>query len=214
MAQQVAHEVKNPLTPMKLSLQHFERTWQPDAPDAAERLQRFTTGMVDQIDALSRIASEFSSFAQMPKAQETDMDLRSVVQAATDMFQGAGGLTLVVDLPKALPVRADREHLLRVFNNLLKNALQAIPEDRQGRIEVHGDLRDGHAMITVRDNGSGISAEDRERIFRPNFTTKNSGMGLGLVMVQRLVENAGGTVSFDSMVDKGTTFFVSLPLRK
>ena len=96
---------------------------------------------------------------------------------------------------------------------LRDHALQAIPEEREGRIEVRGNVRDGRVVICVHDNGSGIAEEDQDRIFRPNFTTKNSGMGLGLAMVQRLVENAGGTVSFESTPDVGTTFFVSLPLR-
>ena len=214
MARQVAHEIKNPLTPMKLGLQHFERTWDPDAPDAGPRLQRFTAGMVQQIDALSTIASEFSSFAQMPRAQATDLDLREVVRAAVDVYHGHPQVRFTAELPEPLPVHADREHLLRVFNNLLLNALQAIPEEREGLVEVHGRVQEGRAVVSVTDNGTGISEADRERIFRPNFTTKGSGTGLGLAMVKRLVENAGGSVHYETEEGMGTTFRVELPLRR
>ena len=214
MARQVAHEIKNPLTPMKLGLQHFERTWDPDAPDAGPRLQRFTAGMVQQIDALSTIASEFSSFAQMPRAQASDLDLREVVRAAVDVYHGHPQVRFSAELPEPLPVHADREHLLRVFNNLLLNALQAIPEDREGLVEVHGKVQEGRAVVSVTDNGTGISDADRERIFRPNFTTKGSGTGLGLAMVKRLVENAGGSVDYETKEGLGTTFRVELPLRR
>ncbi|MCB0780583.1 MAG: HAMP domain-containing histidine kinase, partial [Flavobacteriales bacterium] len=190
------------------------RTWDPDAPDAGPRLQRFTAGMVQQIDALSTIASEFSSFAQMPRAQATDLDLREVVRAAVDVYHGHPQVRFTAELPEPLPVHADREHLLRVFNNLLLNALQAIPEEREGLVEVHGRVQEGRAVVSVTDNGTGISEADRERIFRPNFTTKGSGTGLGLAMVKRLVENAGGSVHYETEEGMGTTFRVELPLRR
>jgi nitrogen fixation/metabolism regulation signal transduction histidine kinase len=214
MARQVAHEIKNPLTPMKLGIQHFQRTWRPEAPDAAQRLERFSKGMVEQIDALSSIAGAFSDFAQMPKAQEENLDLAEVAEAALSVIGGADGpVHLERQDPGPLMVRADREQLLRVFNNLLRNAEQSIPEGRTPRIDLV--LRKGaqEVIAEVRDNGSGIAEADRERIFRPNFTTKSSGMGLGLAMVQRIVEGAGGRVWFGTVEGEGTTFFVSLPLR-
>ena len=129
MARQVAHEIKNPLTPMKLGIQHFQRTWRPEAPDAAERLERFSQAMVEQIDALSNIASEFSNFAQMPRAQEQDLDLAEVAEGALDLI---GAVEKHFELERVstgpLPILADREQLLRVFNNLLKNAAQSIPK--------------------------------------------------------------------------------------
>lgn len=215
MARQVAHEIKNPLTPMKLSIQHFQRTWAPDAPDAAEKLERFSKGMVEQIDTLSGIASAFSNFAQMPRAQAEDLDLAEVAEAALGVFLATPGMQCELrrESMGPLPVRADREQLLRVFNNLLKNAVQAIPDGQEGRITVVLRQADGEAIAEVHDNGTGIAEEDRERIFRPNFTTKGSGMGLGLAMVQRMVEGAGGRVWFDSCVGKGSKFFVALPLR-
>lgn len=212
MARQVAHEIKNPLTPMKLNIQHFRHTWTPDAPDAKERLDRFSQGLVEQIDVLSRIAGEFSHFAQMPPAHPAPLDLRQVADAAVQLFAHLpeGTVRLYADAP--LPVVADREHLLRVFNNLVKNALQAVPADRHPRVEVSLKQEGGEAIAEVRDNGTGVPEEDRERIFRPSFTTKSSGMGLGLAMVQRMVENAGGRVWFTTVEEQGTSFFVALPL--
>ncbi|HMQ75096.1 MAG TPA: ATP-binding protein [Flavobacteriales bacterium] len=212
MARQVAHEIKNPLTPMKLSIQQFQRSWDPAAPDAREKLEKLSTGLVQQIDALSGVASAFSQFAQMPAARPERLDLREVVRAAVEVFHATPGTSIVVHDAPELIVEADREHLLRILNNLLKNAVQAIPEGREGRIEVSARRVDDRAVLDVRDNGYGIAPEVRERIFTPSFTTKSSGMGLGLALVKRMVEQAGGRVWFESEEGKGTRFVVELPV--
>lgn len=214
MARQVAHEVKNPLTPMKLGIQHFQYTFDPKAPDAKERLDRFAKSMVEQIDTLNGVASAFSQFAQMPAAAPAELDLCEVVRAAVDVFHATPGITITHEEEGPLRVVADREHMLRVLNNLLKNAVQAMPEGREGRIAVIARREGANAVIEVRDNGMGIPEEARERIFTPSFTTKSSGMGLGLAMVKRMVEQAGGRVWFDSEDGKGTRFYVALPLGK
>lgn len=214
MAKQVAHEIKNPLTPMKLNIQLFQRTWRPDMPDAKERLDKFSQGLVEQIDTLSRIAGEFSDFAKMPHARPEPVDLHAVALAAVALFAAEPHAEVVLHPGTALPVLADREQLMRVFTNLIKNALQAIPEGRTGRVELFTSVREGSAMAEVRDNGTGIAKADRERIFQPNFTTKGSGMGLGLAMVQRMVENAGGRVWFETEEGKGTSFFIALPMTR
>ena len=214
MAKQVAHEIKNPLTPMKLNIQQFQRTWDPGLPDAKERLDRFSNGLVEQIDALGRIAGEFSDFARMPHAQAEAILLREIVAASVALFANQPEARVTLHPGPALTVHADREHLLRVFNNLIKNALQAIPEGRPGQVEIWLRQGNSEAVVEVRDNGTGISVADRERIFQPSFTTKSSGMGLGLAMVQRMVENAGGTVWFTTEEGKGSSFFVALPLEK
>jgi nitrogen fixation/metabolism regulation signal transduction histidine kinase len=213
MARQVAHEIKNPLTPMKLGIQHFQQAWDPHAPDARERLDRFSQSIVQQIDALNGVATAFSQFAQMPIAKPEALDLRDVVRAAVDVFHASPGIDFVFHDGPALPVNADREHLLRAFNNLLKNAVQAIPEGRHGRIDVRLSIRNKEALAMITDNGIGIPVHSRERLFTPSFTTKSSGMGLGLAMVKRIVEQAGGRVWFESDENEGATFFVSLPLR-
>jgi signal transduction histidine kinase len=214
MAKQVAHEIKNPLTPMKLNIQQFRRTWDPAMPDARERLDRFSSGLVEQIDVLSRIAGEFSHFAQVPPAQPRPVDLAEVARTAVQLFADTPGHTVRLQGEGPLPVLADREHLLRVFNNLIKNALQAVPGERQGRVEVVLRRSGDEAVAEVRDNGTGIAPEDRDRIFQPSFTTKTSGMGLGLAMVKRMVEQAGGRVWFETEKGVGTRFHVALPLDK
>ncbi|HRT54311.1 MAG TPA: ATP-binding protein, partial [Flavobacteriales bacterium] len=204
---------KNPLTPMKLNIQHFQHTWRPDSPDAKERLDRFSDHLVDQIDVLSRIANEFSHFAQMPPAHPTALDLGEVADTVVQLFAHSPGCTVRSRPCGPLPVHADREHLLRVFTNLIKNALQAIPEDRDGRVDVILGMEGAEARAEVRDNGSGIPADAMDQVFVPKFTTKTSGMGLGLPMVKRMVENAGGRVWFTSVEGEGSSFFVALPLR-
>lgn len=212
MARQVAHEIKNPLTPMKLGIQHFQRTWDAGAPDAKQRLDRFATGMVEQIDALSRVAGDFSRFAQMGAANETLLDLNDVARNAVALFADGADADVSLHTTGLLVVKADREHLLRVFNNLITNALQAVPEGVRGKVEVRLRRDGDHAIVEVHDNGSGVPEEIRDRIFEPNFTTKSSGMGLGLAMVKRMVEQAGGSVWFETGSRTGTVFFVRLPL--
>lgn len=213
MAKQVAHEIKNPLTPMKLSIQMLERSHRDGAPDLGERIERTARTLVEQIDALSHIASEFSGFAQMPRAEATDFDLRELLLNVAELHQGQGAL-IVTELPDAGPctVHADREQMLRVFNNLVRNALQAMTEDRPGKIVLGvNDLHHGQWTATVKDNGRGIPEELRDKVFIPNFTTKSGGMGLGLAMCRRMVESAEGSIWFETETDRGTTFFVSLP---
>ncbi|MCB9168813.1 MAG: GHKL domain-containing protein [Flavobacteriales bacterium] len=212
MARQVAHEIKNPLTPMKLSIQHFQRTWRPDLSDAQERLVRFGEGLVQQIDLLSSIAGEFSNFAQMPPAQESRLDLGEVARAALALYAGQPDARLTLDAPEAVFVMADRDHLLRVFNNLIKNALQAMPEGREPEVKVRIRKDATEAVAEVIDNGSGIAPELQAKVFEPSFTTRSTGMGLGLAMVKRLVENAGGRVWFETSAGRGTRFFLALPL--
>lgn len=212
MARQVAHEIKNPLTPMKLGIQHFQRSWDPNAPDAREKLDRFGTSMVEQIDALSRVASDFSRFAQMSAAHETVLDLNDVARSSVALLAGEPNVDITLHSSSPLVVKADREHLLRVFNNLLKNALQAIPDGRRGKVDVVLRGENQQAIAEVRDNGTGVPEDARERIFEPNFTTKSSGMGLGLAMAKRMVEQAGGTIRFETRAGEGATFIITLPL--
>lgn len=213
MARQVAHEIKNPLTPMKLSIQHFERTWNPDQPDSQERLNRFSEGMVDQIDTLSRIAEEFAHFAKMPPSQDEEMNIVEAVTSALELFKNSTDvkISLEVDAEVDTWVVADNDHLVRVFNNLIKNAVQAIPESTSGWVKLMVRSDETHVIVEVSDNGNGIPDDIRERIFMPNFTTRSTGMGLGLAMVKRMVENSGGEVWFESTTGEGTTFYVSLP---
>lgn len=215
MAKQVAHEIKNPLTPMKLSVQHLTRSLDPKDPDYKEKLDHFTNKMIQQIDTLSTIANEFSNFAKMPKAKMEEMDLIAVLRSSIELFAETENVSISFDTTlKEAKVNGDNEQMTRVFNNLIKNAIQAIPDDREGEINIKLEEDSNHFEIFIKDNGTGISNELLEKIFVPNFTTKSTGTGLGLAMVKQLIEGHGGSISFNTEVDKGSVFKVVLPKYK
>lgn len=214
MAKQVAHEIKNPLTPMKLSVQQLQRTYKPNDPQWEAQLKRFTLSLIEQIDTLSRIAGEFATFARMPKTQAERVNLYEMLVNMQQLHANDTGAVITFK-PETVPpcmVIADKEQLLRVFNNLIKNAIQAIPEDKEGLI-VLGIVRSGNSFIaTVADNGNGIPEDLHDKIFTPNFTTKTSGMGLGLAIVKSIVDSSGGSIWFETNEGEGSTFFVQIPL--
>jgi signal transduction histidine kinase len=212
MAKQVAHEIKNPLTPMKLSVQHLQRTWRDDAPDMDQKMERLTKTIIEQIDTLSSIATEFSNFAKMPKANLEKIDVREILINSIALFHDSENSEIGFknDAGEAF-VLADKEQLLRAFNNLLKNAIQAIPEERKGMITVELKKEKNQFLISVTDNGNGINDDVLDKIFVPNFTTKTGGMGLGLAMVKNIIETANGRIWFETKTEKGTTFYVVLP---
>lgn len=212
MAKQVAHEIKNPLTPLKLGLQLLEKAWKDKDPRFDQKFERFSKSFVEQIDSLSRIASEFSNFAKMPETHIERIDIFELLTQAVTIFKQADGLEIVYTQPtRALYIMADRDQILRCFNNLLKNATEAIPAERAGIIEITYTVKPGEVFIQIKDNGNGIPEALRERIFVPNFTTKSSGTGLGLALVKNAITYAGGTISFDTEIGKGTTFYISFP---
>ncbi len=212
MAKQVAHEIKNPLTPMKLSVQHLQQAWKEKSPQLNEIFQRISQTLVQQIDTLSNIATEFSNFAQMPQAKKETVDLSQVLVSTIDLFKELPNINLNFseDEGKKL-VFADKDQLNRVFSNLLKNAIQSIPTDKDGNIIVSIRKNEDHFIISVSDNGIGIPAERVERIFTPSFTTKSGGMGLGLSIVKSIVESSDGKIWFETKEESGTTFYISLP---
>ncbi|MBI4931103.1 MAG: GHKL domain-containing protein [Bacteroidetes bacterium] len=212
MAKQVAHEIKNPLTPMKLSIQHLQRTWKNKEDDMDKKIERITATMIEQIETLSTIASEFSSFAKMPTTVSEKVDVKNALENCISLFKDSTDTEFTFDssLDEAF-VYADKEQMLRVCNNLLKNALQAIPENMQGKIDVSLLRKDNSLIIKIKDNGTGIAEDRMNKIFLPNFTTKTGGMGLGLAMVKSIVETFNGKIWFETSRGSGSTFFVSLP---
>ena len=213
MAQQVAHEIKNPLTPMKLRVQQLERTWKEKPEEFNGRLNAFSESMIEQIDALARIANEFSHFAKMPKPnlalENLDTTLHSVIELFDNVQQVK--ITYRAQLLHPALVLVDKDQLIRVLNNLLNNAIQAIPTGRDGEIDVCLRVSEHHVIVRIQDNGVGITQENKQRIFVPNFTTKSNGTGLGLAMVKTIVEQNQGSVFFRSKEEKGASFYISLP---
>ena len=217
MAKQVAHEIKNPLTPMKLNIQYLLHSFRQDPEKAAALLPQAANALTEQIDGLARIATEFSNFAQMPQAENRDFPLTEALQASVALYQEqieqSGGQIVFCPPPAAVTVNADRNQMVRVFNNLIQNAAQAVPANRQALIEITVLLENGIARIAVRDNGQGIPEAIRQKVFSPNFTTKSSGMGLGLAICRNIVQQAGGQIYFQTEELAGTTFFVELPTK-
>ena len=203
MAQQVAHEIKNPLTPMKLTLQMMERVNDP------EELQEMASHLLEEVETLTSIAEAFSRFAQMPGLVLEEADISYLTQRALGLYADRGVQILA---PEPVRVKVDKEQWSRIVHNLVKNALQSIEVGHSPKVSVHVAKDDeGNAVVTVSDNGTGIPEHMQERIFEPNFTTKSSGMGLGLALVKNLIENFGGTISFESS-SSGTEFRLVLPL--
>jgi nitrogen fixation/metabolism regulation signal transduction histidine kinase len=221
MARQVAHEIKNPLTPMKLSVQHlrrsFDRKTKEQEDDFTGLFNRITTTLTEQIDALARIANEFSSFARMPSRVEESIDINSVVEEAAALMQAEVAFNLDLALaPDPLIIQADREEVRRIFINLIKNAIQSIPDDREGEIKILtrrdqvGDLWWAHTIVS--DNGGGIPDDVKSKIFVPNFSTKTSGTGLGLAIARKSVEDLHGSIGFETVENEGSAFWIRLPL--
>ncbi len=211
MAKQVAHEIKNPLTPMRLTVQSFERKFDPSDPDIVQKMKEYTHSLIQQIDTMSSIASAFSTYAQMPAQKDESINIVKITKLSLDIFNE--NYIYFNSEKEEIIINFDRTQLIRVINNLVKNSIQAIHENQPDnpKIDVVVSEENNFAIITVSDNGIGISEEHKEKVFEPKFTTKTSGMGLGLAMVKNIVETLEGEINFTSEVNKGTIFTVRLP---
>ena len=215
MARQVAHEIKNPLTPMKLNIQHLQRT-RGKGEEYDKFIDRVTGILIEQIDNLSNIATEFSNFAKIPTARNQVFHLAGQVKKVIDLFDTHENVTLEFN-PNGLEyiqVNADRDQLSRAIINLVKNGLQSIPDQKYGKITIALSRRDHMAVIAVTDTGEGITEELRDKLFSPSFTTKSSGMGLGLAIVKNIVENFAGHVWFETEPGNGSTFYIEIPVHE
>ncbi len=212
MARQVAHEIKNPLTPMKLSAQHLQRAWKEGAGDMDRRIERFTRTLVDQIDALAAIASDFSAMARMPQPEPELFDLAVHLRDLVSWYPDTPDIIYQWDImPGNYPIFADRGRITRMVTNLVNNAGQSIPEERKGLIRIGLSPGEDNWILTVEDNGEGIPAERADKVFQPEFTTRSGGMGLGLSIVRGIVDEMQGSVSFVSELAKGSCFTVRIP---
>jgi len=211
MAKQVAHEIKNPLTPMRLTVQSFQRKFDPNDPNLKQKINDYSETLIQQIDTMNSVASAFSNFASMPAQQNETLNVVDVVELTMDIFNEEYIVFKAEE--EEIISKIDRTQLIRIITNLVKNAIQSIPENQENKsILVTIKKENDNVLITVADNGIGIAAEDFHRIFEPKFTTKSSGMGLGLGIIKNIIENYKGTITFESQKGKGTTFIVSLPI--
>ncbi len=213
MAKQVAHEIKNPLTPMKLSIQYLQRAIQQDPERTDALVENVSRTLIEQIDNLSNIAGAFSNFGKMPLSSNDKVILNDVLSAVYDLFRKRNDMEINMYEPiDELYVFADRNALIRILNNLVKNAIQAIPTDKDGKIEIKLYKKDKQAIIKITDNGIGISNSKKDKVFLPNFTTKSSGTGLGLAICANMVEGFNGKLHFTSEENVGTSFYLEIPL--
>ena len=209
MAKQVAHEIKNPLTPMRLSVQSFERKFDPDDLNIKKKVAEYSNTLIQQIDTMSNIAAAFSNFAKMPAQQNETLNVVNIVRLALDIFNEPY-IHFISDEEEII-AKLDRTQLIRVITNLVKNATQAVPDVESPRILVSVASEGDMVKISVADNGIGITDDFNDKIFEPKFTTKSSGMGLGLGMVKNIVETYNGSIDFTSQLGKGTVFTVIFP---
>lgn len=209
MAKQVAHEIKNPLTPMRLTVQSFDHNFDQNDPDIQSKLHEFCESLIQQIDIMSQIASAFSNFAQMPSENKEKLNIVEEVKKSLDIFHEP----FISYLPEKEEIitKVDKIQLTRIVTNLVTNAIHALDKCEDPYIKVRIYETNKNVCIEVEDNGKGIEKEDVSKIFEPKFTTKSSGMGLGLPMVKNIVEAYNGSITFTSGVDENTVFSVSLP---
>ena len=217
MARQVAHEINNPLTPMKLTLQQLQRTKDINPEQFDSYFAKATQTLIEQINNLSRIAGTFSEIARMPEIKFTAIDIAKKLVSVIHLFKlDEEHIHIIYDGPQSNVIAdCDAEQIVQVFNNILKNATQAFKrgaESKTAKGTIKVALTEDEETITIAftDDGPGIPESIQENIFKPNFTTKSTGMGLGLSISKSIVENMGGEISFTTALDIGTTFTIKL----
>ena len=211
MAKQVAHEIKNPLTPMKLSMQHLQQTFKDRVSNFDQVFDEVSKTIIEQVDTLSRIAGEFARFARMPKSILESVDVNGVLKESVLLFEADGTIRFELVLAENLPpVKSDREELRRAFINIIRNGVQAMSDS--GLMKIHS-IREGEmAIVTFHDEGAGMSDDVKAKLFQPNFSTKTDGMGLGLAITKKSIDDLGGSIAIDSKEGRGTTVTIILPL--
>jgi len=209
MAKQVAHEIKNPLTPMRLTVQSFERKFDKNDPKIEEKIKEFSSSLIQQIDTMSSIASAFSTYAKMPAQKDDTINIVKITKLALDIFNEP--YIYFHSDEKEIYVTLDRTQWIRVITNLVKNAVQATENTENPEINVAVFSEENKTVINLSDNGPGIPENLRNKVFEPKFTTKSSGMGLGLAMVKSIVESFNGTITLTSDPGKETVFTIVFP---
>lgn len=216
MAKQVAHEIKNPLTPMKLGLQMLERSYKNQDEDFNVKFENYAKSFIQQIENLANIANEFANYAQMPKSKLEVIDIKTALLASLELFKNNthAAINIIDDTTEKITVLGDHDNFISIFNNLLSNAIQATENINQAQVNIHLSITKEKLLLSIMDNGTGISLSIQPQIFEPSFTTKNSGMGLGLAIVKSNLAQIGADIWFESAPNKGTTFYVLIPIIK
>jgi len=209
MARQVAHEIKNPLTPMRLTVQSFQKTSSLESKEEKNKLNDFCDTLIEQIDTMSSVATSFSDFATLPKTQLEKYDIVDTTKKVVEIFEQNN--INFKSSKESIVIKHDKEQWIRVMTNLIKNSIQAIPSDRDPNINIEISDSTNSIKIIVSDNGLGVLEENKEKIFEPKFTTKTDGMGLGLGIVKNIINSHRGKISYKSKPKKGTKFTISLP---
>jgi signal transduction histidine kinase len=209
MAKQVAHEIKNPLTPMRLTIQSFQQNFNVENKNGNIKVDEFSKSLIQQIDVMSSIAGAFSDFAKMPEQRKELLNLNQLIETSLEIFDKKF-INFSYDSNEVL-ANLDKSQLIRVLTNLVKNAIQSVPKERTPIIDVYLSDSTTHAIIKISDYGSGIDEEIKLKIFEPRFTTKSSGMGLGLSIISNIIKSFGGTIEFETKMNIGTTFTITLP---
>ena len=212
MAKQVAHEIKNPLTPMRMMIQNYVRKYDPTDPESKEKLNDLSETLVTQIDTMSAIAEAFSDFARMPLRNDEEIDVVDTIQTALEIFPD-NYVSFKPSVEK-LQLVFDKIYLIRVVTNLVKNAIQAVPNERKPEVSVGLQKIREMVIIRISDNGVGIPPQIGDKIFEPKFTTTTGGMGLGLAMVKKIIEDYNGEIRYQSEENRGTEFIIKIPYVK
>jgi nitrogen fixation/metabolism regulation signal transduction histidine kinase len=214
MARQVAHEIKNPLTPMKLNLQYLQMAIDNNSPDV-KNISLYVAGIIlEQIEHLSQIAGDFAQFAKIGNTKIQTIDVNQMLENSIMLYSTNDEIDIDADLyPQEILIEADKTQVNRLFTNLLQNAVQSVPDYRTTLIKVKSELQGDKVLISIKDNGNGIQASMISKIFKPNFTTKTSGTGLGLAMCKGIVENLNGRIWFETSEGEWTCFYVEIPVK-
>ncbi|MCS6823820.1 MAG: MFS domain-containing histidine kinase [Cytophagaceae bacterium] len=214
MARQVAHEINNPLTPMKLTIQHLQRGWKDKIENIELITQKSLTSLLEQVNILSEIASSFAAFAKMPIPKSEVFDVAKTLKNTVHLYNNNHDVFVESEIQEGVfLIVGDEQLMAAIFTNLILNAIQSVPHHRKASVRIFLKSTDNKTvLIQVQDNGDGIPDEIKEKIFLPNFSTKDKGSGIGLAVAKRGIEHANGKIWFETTLGQGTTFFIELPL--
>jgi two-component system, NtrC family, nitrogen regulation sensor histidine kinase NtrY len=213
MAKQVAHEIKNPLTPMKLTIQHLQRTLKEKKGNMKAGSEKALNVLLEQIDNLSEIATSFSLFAKMPIPKYQKYEISKVLLNSVSLHNNQNEVLVEAKIQQGkFIVMGDEQLMSSIFTNLLLNSIQSVPTNRRPEIKAILTSKESKLLIEIKDNGAGIPVNIRDKVFIPNFSTKFAGSGIGLAVAKRGVEHAAGRIWFETIEGVGTSFFIELPL--